>query len=642
MRQISRKTDAGTGNARWMRAAHGGMTLFFALAAATMAQDDDDAPAKAKAPAAAVKSSVQTPGLDALLNPKGTTAVGQNMPSGVAALPGFGVAEQEALKEKIKSLNSLTSPGFDNPVVRARFEKYLNAPAADANDLARYKELVKKAQDHLLRREDKAAWQVLFELSKFEWDAGISQALAGRVEATWDMKLSNAELDAKIERLKKEMESANWNMDVMSQPKLVTSGEHARSVPGGKQGVPARTTGGGTVNADNVPFMEGKMRAMGEYLKVVEGRAKIKVAEVKTDAIELKNKTDFQEYIAGLFTARRHVQTVLAADFFRHLYGGGDYPASMASQVNTAKEVIRDVEQAVTVFKYKLGHNELTGATEHLLNAFTASEFHTAMLGLDRESKRRIQNFGFQLVKLQSALEARDFTSVDNLIKELQKLATDFDATKPRSIVEAVKLESKMHLGNAKLAAQQGDLKTAMSEFRSAAQIWPGNPDLDMAQLGFFNSQDTKNQFQQEFDRLFEAKNYRAIFDKQLALATALVNDAKRADLLKQALEKVKSVETAIEKARLFQRNGNAFGAWEALELIAREWPDDSTLNKMRAELSAESAAFVHQIKKGEEAEKNGSTGYSLACYLNAQRLYPTSEIAKAAVERLSHRILKK
>lgn len=234
---------------------------------------------------------------------------------------------------------------------------------------------------------------------------------------------------------------------------------------------------------------------------------------------------DFQEYVATLFTARRHLHTVLAADFYRALYSGGDYPPTMAAQVNTAKETLRDVEQAATVFKYKLEENEVVGASEHLLNAFVASEFHPALLSLDRESKRRVQSFGMNLVKLQNALEARDFAGVETLIKDIQKQSSDFDATKPRSIVEAVKLESRLRLGNAKLAAQQGDLKTAMAEFRAAAQTWPANPDLDTAQLGFFSSQDTKNQLVQEFDRLFESRNYRAIFDKQLPLAAAIVGD---------------------------------------------------------------------------------------------------------------------
>ncbi|MBI4023468.1 MAG: hypothetical protein HY360_00710 [Verrucomicrobia bacterium] len=599
------------------------------------------APAPATNPETSIKSTIQTPALDMLLNPKGPPS-STGGPATVGELPGLSVGEQEALKEKIKSLNSLTSAGFDNPVVRARFEKYLNEPAADPKDAVRYLALIRKIEDALEKRDDRSAWKMLQELSDFEWDAEIGRALAARVEATWDMKLTNAQLEEKIRRLQQEVKSANWNADQMSRPSNLQSGEAPRSVSANRA---APKGGGGTVagvTPDNVPFTEGKMRAISEYLGVVEGRAKIKATELKGEAVELKNKMDFQEYVGTLFTSRRHLHVILAADFYRCLYGGGDYPPTMAAQVNVSKEAVRDVERAIKVVTFKIEKKELAGAAEHLQNAFAASEFHTALLTLPLETKQKLQGLGFQVVKLQTMLEARDFGNVDALIKELQKASADFDTTKARSIVDAVKLESRLRLGNAKLAAQQGDLKTAMAEFRAAAQSWPGNPDLDMAQLGFFHSQDTKNQFLQEFDRLFEAKNYRAIFDQQLQLATAIVGDKERIERMKVAMEKVKVVETAIEKANLLCRNNNPYGAWEALQTAIGEWADDPKLNKLRAELSAESADFVKHLKRGEEAEKMGSYGYSLACFLNAQRLYPASEVAREAVSRLSAKILKK
>jgi len=245
-------------------------------------------------------------------------------------------------------------------------------------------------------------------------------------------------------------------------------------------------------------------------------------------------------------------------------------------------------------------------------------------------------------MRLQNMLEARDFGEIEPLLKEMQAQASDFDPTKAHAIVDAVKLESRLRLGAAKLAAQSGDLKTAMAEFRAAAQDWPANPDLDLAQLGFFNSQDVKTQMQVEFDRLINAKDYRGIFEKQLQLAPALAGDSGRIDQLKAALEKVKDAETAIEKANLFRRNNNPYAAWETLEAAAQDWADDSRLNKMRADLAGESAEFVQQINKGEEAERAGQLGSSLAYYLNAQRLYPMSDLARTAIERLSARLLNK
>lgn len=560
------------------------------------------------------------------------------------------------IEQKIRSLNTLSSAGMDNPVVRARFEKYLNTASADPKDIERYLATARKIPDLLRRRDERGACKLLYELSAYEWDADIGQSLAARVEVAWDMRLTQAQLEEKVSRLRKEVQQKVWNTEmIMNEDRLIgtpknapaqTAGGSAKSssTPSGSNEPPTQAGqfGVDTLLGGGVNVPSKKLRATEEYLQRLEAGAKLKTSEIKSDAIELKNRSDFQDYVTALFTMRRHLHAVLAADFYRTLFGGGDYPPLMANQVNISRETYRDVEQAVEVINFKMDNGELAGAYEHLQYAFANSEFHPALLTLSRESKRKIRSFAFNVTRLQNALEARDFGSVEPLLKEMQAQASDFDATKVRAIVDAVKLESRLRLGAAKLAAQAQDLKTAMNEFRQAAVSWPGNPDLDLAQLGFFSSQDLKTQMQVEFDRLISASNYRGIFEKQLQLATALVGDTNRLEQMKSALEKVKGAETAIEKANLFRRNNNMFAAWEALEAAAREWPDDSVVNKLRAELSGESAEFVQQIKKGEEAERNGQIGYSLACYLNAQRLYPSSDLARAAVDRLSARLLNK
>lgn len=527
----------------------------------------------------------------------------------VTPLQRLGMSKQQeqdlmaGFEQKIRSLNELSSRGLDNPIVRARFEKYLSAPAADTNDVARYSAIVTKVQDALQRRDERTACKLLYDLSAFEWDAGIGEALAARVESCWDMRLTQAQLEDKMKKLRKDIDNAVLNTAVLSR------NDSLQVSSGGNSGATGAAATGSTNNAYTTPSsgssivpgsisMPGpRIRAMEEYMKRLEAGARLKANELKSDAIEIQNRSDFQDYVTTLFTGERHEYAVIAADFYRRLFGDGDYPPSMAKQVNTSKEILRDVDQAVTVFKFKMENGEVSGALEHLQYAFTASEFHPALLSLDRESKRKARAFGVNVVKLQNMLEARDFGDIEALLKTMQEQAVDFDGAKVRSIVDAVKLESRLRLGAAKLAAQNGDLKTAMQEFRIAAQSWPGNPDLDLAQLGFFNSQDVKNQLQQEFDRLFETKNYRAIFEKQLVLAAGLINDAVRSEEMKSALEKVKDVQIAIEKADLFRRNNNSFGAWEALEQAARNWGEDSVLNKMRADLAGDSAEFVQQIR---------------------------------------------
>jgi thioredoxin-like negative regulator of GroEL len=224
----------------------------------------------------------------------------------------------------------------------------------------------------------------------------------------------------------------------------------------------------------------------------------------------------------------------------------------------------------------------------------------------------------------------------------MRQEVVDFEPAKPLSLVNAVKLESKMRLGKAKLAAQKGDQEQALEEFKAAAEAWPENPDLDTAASGFFQSQDVKNQGTVEFDRLIAEQNYRGVFDKQLPFLGAIKGDSKREDELKGALEKVKESETAIEKASLLQRNGDEFGAWEALDIASKDWPEDSKLNRMLADLAMKSAEFVSALNKAQEAETRGQYGYSLSWYVNAQAFYPASQIANDGIHRVSAIILKK
>jgi tetratricopeptide (TPR) repeat protein len=239
-------------------------------------------------------------------------------------------------------------------------------------------------------------------------------------------------------------------------------------------------------------------------------------------------------------------------------------------------------------------------------------------------------------------IEARDFTDLESILAEIKQTAPDFDAVKAMSIINGVKLESQLNLGKAKLAAQQGDLKAAMEDFQAAAEAWPGNPDLKDKALSFFNSEDTQNQSLEEFDRLVAENNYMAIYDKQLAFAPAMKDDPKRQDQLKAALQKVKIVETAVEKATLMQANGDVDGAWETVQLAIKDLPDDVKLNSLRGDLAGKGAEFVSAVSKAQDAESKQELGYSLSWYAVAQRYYPASQIANQAIDRISKMILAK
>jgi hypothetical protein len=447
--------------------------------------------------------------------------------------------------------------------------------------------------------------------------------------------------------------------------------------------------------------LQGKMELTAEYLKLLEARAKIKLNEMQENKMSDQERLDFADYIKTLYNSHRYYHVIIAADFYRTLFNEGDYPADLADQaaaslgtnartlaqsatqasaalgantgsgplaalnqvgnnlsgdhsgkqqggqpvtladeVTSALEINNRVTQAIEVFRYKADKGNIASASEQLQEAFLGNEYHPALQGLPRDEKEKVGTFLDKVQVLKNQLEVRDFEQVEQQIGEIKKVASDFDSTKPMAMVNDIKLSSRLRLGKARLLAQGGHLNEAMQEFQTAAEEWPGNPDLQTSATGFFSAEDLQNQSTTEFDRLIQDQNYRAIAEKQLVFATAVKGDTARVQQLKDALTKVQKAEMASEKANLLIMNGDVDGAWETIEIAAKDWPDDMKLNKLLADLSGKSADFVSALNKAREAEAKKELGYSLTWYVNAQAYYPASIIANDGIDRISKQIL--
>lgn len=646
--------------------------ILLAEAALALAQDTSRQPAVAQPPVAASEpapSPANRPEVEAASPSPERSPAGTDTSAALDYLfnrkPQDGTAGQHALdagkRAETKEIaeDAVGNPRQDDPQARARYKRYLDTAEVPKEILTEYFAKIQSLSYLVQSNQLFEAWEQLHQLAEYQAvDAGISRDLANRVESIWNMDKASADLARRNEKLRKDVGSANSNADLISDQVMEKQIEYQRKLNRGESKqqkwkqdqnpqnpaappIPARL-GGDNSGPPTIAGLEGKLQMTEEYLKSLELKAKIKLNELKQQKLLEQAKADFSDYISALFKSGRLNHVILAADFYRKIFQEGEYPTEMARQVNASLEINRDVASAVEVVRYKVERGQLTGANESLTQAFVSSELNREVLGLERPLKEKVADFNAKLDQMRNLIEARDFGNLEILIAQIKVSASDFDTTKPMAIVNAVKLESKMRLGKAKLAAQQGDLKLAMEEFRAAAEAWPGNPDLEDKALTFFETQDLKSQSLVEFDRLYEAGDYRAIFDKQLAFAPAIKGDSGREEALKKALEAVKNAELASEKANVMMMNGDVFGAWETIELAAGNLPEDKKLNKLRADLAGRGAEFVSAINKARNAEGKEEVGYSLTWYVNAQRQYPASLIANDGIERLSKKLFQK
>jgi tetratricopeptide (TPR) repeat protein len=577
--------------------------------------------------------------------------------------PGEGTAAKELFatqaeaKNRVMARDALGDARIEDPLMRERFEKFLGMAAVAQNRLDQYDQQIDRVMKLLRDGETVNAWEQLLALAEYrQIDAGVSWELANRIESIWSADRTSWWLDTQNRQLKKELDSTNRTADMMSerirdkeyqyQRKLAESGLTGSQTTvrsGGNNGnsVPQVDTQTGSMsNAPSLDSVMGKLELTEEYLKSLELKARIKMNQLKADKLFDKAKNDFADYITTLYKSGRPRHVLIAADFWRRIFDEGDYPVSMAEQVNACLELYQDVFNTVEVFKHRLEINEIAAATDRLQEAFMLSETHPAVLSLKRDDKKRVEAFTRMLSRMQNMLEARDFAQLEETLNTMQEIAPDFDKTKPMAIVNAVKLESQMRLGKARLAAQQGNLQVAMDEFQAAAEAWPGNPDLQNKAMDFFSANDIQNQSLGEFDRLVRDENYRGIFEKQLVFAPAMKDDVARQEQLKYALEKVKKAEMAIEKATLMSANEDVYGAWETVRQAVQDYPEDIKLNAMLADLSGKASVFVAAINKATDAESQGMLGYGLTWYAIAQRHYPASQLANDGIKRLSGEVM--
>lgn len=315
---------------------------------------------------------------------------------------------------------------------------------------------------------------------------------------------------------------------------------------------------------------------------------------------------------------------------------------SSLSQIDSlANEAIRDVNEGIDAYKFLLEQGELNSAAERLAETFALGEYMPSVRLLPRADKRRALEFTQKSNELLAALEVNDLTLAEKLVNEISGMARDFNTSKPMAKIETAKTISSMHLAKARNAAVAGDKATLETELRAATEIWPRNPDLASVSAQIFKQTDVQLQTLQELDQLIERGDHRSILRSAAKFTAAAATDSSRQEKLKAILAQMTAIEASLQRAREFQQRGDAAGAWESIELASVQYPDDTEINRLRADLASGGAAtFVQSLSKGSDLEARGEYGPALAWYLDAHRQYPPSKLAQERIDALAARIL--
>ena len=537
----------------------------------------------------------------------------------------------------------------NNRIFRARFEKYLNAPATEIKAQAAYDTVIARIMDLLAAgkissRNLDEAFKLLPQAAGHAEDTNLCDAIASQVLGAWQSQRQVARLSAANQSLEEDRKRHEWNtrMSAQGSPLNNAPKDSTAAAEWAKQRELERTA-----------------RMQPHAQRLTEVNALLNANRAKSELSALQARIEFQTLIAQLFLQRRFRHVLISTRFYRSIFNDGDnqlrlgeetksifaklsdVPPTVTSLDALANEAIRDVRESVEAVEFLLQKDELQSASQRLGEAYAVGEHLPEMHQFPRPDRQRVLEFTRRANQLLSALEVKDYTRAEKLVAELQETAKDFDPSQPLTAVQTARNVSRMHLARARNAALGGDAATLERELRAATEIWPNNPDLADVSGQIFEQTDVQQQALLELDRLMEQGDHRAIFRQNAKFIAATALHPERQEKLGRILEQMTEIEGSLQRAREIQQRGDAAGAWESIQIASVKYPEDNEINRLRADLASGGAAtFVQSLNKGGDLEARGEYGAALAWYLDAHRQYPPSQFAQERIDALAARIL--
>jgi hypothetical protein len=547
----------------------------------------------------------------------------------------------------------------DNRVFNARFEKYLNSPPADSADDREYQATMAAIREalspHNKARGGKVdlntAVALLEKAATYPQDGRMSESIANAVYRIWLARKQGRELELANENLRKQRAVTVRNAEITSRPRAL---EAARQSSGSGNQAPA-------AGGDKAEDMVGRLSAAGEYAtRYAEIQAKIVANEGSKAVSDLESKLEFQALMVQLFAQRRFEHVVAAARIYTEFYndGGGriefkegsdaekmfkgvaGFDPTVTTLDTLANEAIQDTKQAVEAFDFLIAKDERASASKRLMEAYLVGEFLPPIQTVSMEKKQSILKFVEGYNQMLSALEVKDYALAEEKVTQLRTLAGDFDHSKPMAAINTARLTSNMHVQTAVNEALRGNEQAYRENIAAATQIWPTNPELRTAFDTVSRLGNRQIQTLNDLDRLIATRSFRQIHNDQGRYIAAVAEDPKRQEELKQIITNITTIDISIQQARKLAEVGNPHGAWETVEEVFTQFPDDPPLSKARSDYATEVAPFVSALKRAEDLEARGQLGASLAWFLKARQLYPASSFARGGITRLVDELL--
>ena len=325
--------------------------------------------------------------------------------------------------------------------------------------------------------------------------------------------------------------------------------------------------------------------------------------------------------------------------------GGVGLPPTVNSIDSIASNMRREVDQSIQSVYGMLARNKLAEATQQLIAAVAIGEYMQSVATFPADARQRIAQFWTLRKRALTALNARDYATVEDVAAKMKEMDVDFDDSMLLSYTTGKKRQSDLAIRNAKKALSKGDEEGFNKYITEAGIIWPRNPNLDKG-TELLEKFDAGDPVKEEFVRLYDGKEFRRIA-REREHYKIVAMDPELAKKYEEVISLVMRMDGMLEQIKGVAEQDATLGPCMAYEKLV-EWQksdenfaNDTEMTLVLKDFESKAHDFVQALRDGDACEKRGEYGSALSCYYRAQCKYMQSTLAREGIKRVTDVIVK-
>lgn len=545
----------------------------------------------------------------------------------------------------------------NNAAVRARFEKYLQQIPDDSSESKRYRGIISQILKETQRASQDKRYVIgsetlikvgrgLYQANDYPGDGGQAGTLASTIVSALDAQRKMRSREKQNQKLEDELNELVKEADRKQN-------ENTRR----KAAIAAKREIGANENTKNDPGGDINALRIAHNMKRVAANESTKAANLATNETALAaSKINYQSVLVSLLLSRRFDHVVIGARVYRHLFrdgdtrlnlekdskayemfnGGAGLPPTVNAIDSVASNARREVDQSIQAVSAMLAQNKLAEATQHLIEAVAIGEYMQSVATFPAEARQRIARYWTLRKRALSALNARDYTTVEEVAQKMKEMDEDFDDSMLLSYSAGKRRQSDLAIRNAAKALRSGNEEDFNKYIEEAGIIWPRNPNLDKS-AELLTKYDEGDDVKEEFRTLYNRKDFRTIA-KERERFKVVAMDADLAKQYEESITLVMKMDGMLEQIKSAAEQDATLGPCIAYEKLV-EWQesDPNIAQDVEMQLACkdyESKAhdFVQALRDAKASRERREFGSALACYYRAQCKYPQSKMAQEGI----------